>query len=53
MGGQAIRQHMVLLCAFLGDEGFKGLAEQGLVSLGARAHEIEEQVGARHLSHLP
>ena len=53
MGGQAIRQNMVLLCAFLGDEGFEGLAEQGLISSGARAHEIEEQVGAGHLTHLP
>ena len=53
MGGQAIRQNMVLLSAFFGDEGLKGLAEQGMVSLGTRAHEIKQQVGASHLSRLP
>ena len=53
MGSQAVRQHMVLLCAFLGDEGFEGLAEQGLVAFGARAYEIEQEVGAGHLTPLP
>ena len=44
---------MVLLCAFLGDEGFEGLAEQGLVAFGARAYEIEQEVGAGHLTPFP
>ena len=53
MGGQSIRQHMVLLCALLSDKRLERFAEERLVLLRAGAHKVEQQVGAGHCSCLP
>ena len=44
MGGQPISEHVMLLGAFLGDQGFQRTPKELLVALGSGADDIDEQV---------
>ena len=48
MGGQPISEHLVLLGAFLGDQGFQRTPKELLVAFGPGAHDIDEQVSPGH-----
>ena len=48
MGGQPVSEHVMLLGAFLGDQGFQGTPKELLVALGSGADDIDEQVSPGH-----
>ena len=48
MGGQPISEHLVLLGAFLGDQGFQRTPKELLVALGPGVDEFDEQVSPGH-----
>lgn len=48
MGGQPISEHVMLLGAFLGDQGFQRTPKELLVALGSGADDIDEQVSPGH-----
>ena len=48
MGGQPISEHVMLLGAFLGDQGFQRAPKKLLVALGSGADDIDEQVSPGH-----
>jgi hypothetical protein len=48
MGGQSISEHVMLLGAFLGDQGFQRAPKQLLVAFGPGADAIDEQVSPGH-----
>jgi hypothetical protein len=48
MGGQPISEHVMLLGAFLGDQGFQRAPKKLLVALGPGADDIDEQVSPGH-----
>jgi hypothetical protein len=48
MGGQPISEHLVLLGAFLGDQGFQRTPKELLVAFGPGAHDIDKQVSPGH-----
>ena len=48
MGGQPVSEHVMLLGAFLGDQGFQRAPKELLVALGSGADDIDEQVSPGH-----
>ena len=48
MGGQPISEHVMLLGAFLGDQGFQRTPKELLVAFGSGADDIDEQVSPGH-----
>ncbi len=48
MGGQPNSEHVMLLGAFLGDQGFQRTPKELLVALGSGADDIDEQVSPGH-----
>jgi hypothetical protein len=48
MGGQPISEHLVLLGAFLGDQGFQRTPKKLLVALGSGADDVDQQASPGH-----
>jgi hypothetical protein len=48
MGGQPVSEHVMLLGAFLGDQGFQRTPKELLVAFGSGADAIDEQVSPGH-----
>ena len=48
MGGQSISEHVMLLGAFLGDQGFQRAPKKLLIAFGPGADAIDEQVSPGH-----
>jgi hypothetical protein len=48
MGGQPVSEHVMLLGAFLGDQGFQRTPKKLLVALGSGADDIDKQVSPGH-----